>query len=480
MMAMTLKHSSPEAQGVPSGQIESFIRALSRVPQLHGLVVVRHGAVIADAAWRPYRRDVPHMLYSLSKSFASTAVGLAVHEGLLSVDDRVLDHFPDDAPKKPSAHLEAMRVRHLLSMSTGHAEDATEATMRSRTQPYRAFLRIPVVHEPGTHFVYNSAATFMLAAIVQRLTGQTLVDYLTPRLFEPLGIESPVWESHPNGVNFGGWGLYLRAMDIAKFGQLYLQRGKWGRSQLIPRDWITEATRTQVDNGSDPRSDWNQGYGYQFWRCRHNCYRGDGAFGQYCIVMPDQDAVVAITSGVASMQAVLDVVWKKLLPAFGSAPLPADTVAEQKAQKLIDGLAAKPVSGTVRAAIEEEVTGRTYTFEPNHAKLHSISLDFANSTFTYRLLSGGAGRGRRSIGFGRNRWVEGTSVLGRPCEYPAAASGAWTSERRFELSICQLDTPHTLTFGFTFDGDTVRVDQSVNVSFGPKETQTLTGQAALR
>ena len=249
---MKLKQSSPEAQGVASGQIDAFIRALSRVPQMHGLVVVRHGAVIADAAWHPYRREIPHMLYSLSKSFASTAVGLAVHEGLLTVDDPVADHFPEDAPKKPSAHLAAMRVRHLLSMSTGHAEDATGATMRSRTHPYRAFLRIPVAHEPGTHFVYNSAATFMLATIVQRLTGQTLVDYLTPRLFGPLGIEPPVWDSDPNGVNFGGWGLYLRAMDIAKFGQLYLQRGKWGRSQLIPRDWIAEATRTLVDNGSNP------------------------------------------------------------------------------------------------------------------------------------------------------------------------------------------------------------------------------------
>ena len=477
---MKLKHSSPEAQGVASGQMDAFIRALSRVPQMHGLVVLRHGAVIADEVWRPYRREIPHMLYSLSKSFASTAVGLAVHEGLLTLDDLVIDHFRDEAPKRPSAHLAMMQVRHLLSMSTGHAEDATEATMRSRTHPYRAFLRVPVVHEPGTHFVYNSAATFMLAAIVQRLTGQTLVDYLTPRLFDPLGIETPVWDSHPNGVNFGGWGLYLRAIDIAKFGQLYLQRGKWGRSQLIPRDWIADATRAHVDNGSDPNSDWNQGYGYQFWRCRHNCYRGDGAFGQFCIVMPDQDAVVAITSGVASMQSVLDAVWKKLLPALGSAPLPPDETSEQGLATRIAGLAAKPVRGNARAAIERSVTGRTFTFEPNDATLHSVSVDFVNDTFTYRLLAGGARRGTRSIAFGRNRWVEGTAVLGRPHEYLAAASGAWTSERRFELSVCQLDSPHTLTFGFDFDveADTVRVDHRINVSFGPTESATITGRAS--
>ena len=156
----------------------------------------------------------------------------------------------------------------------------------------------------------------MLSAIVQKATGKTVLDYLKPRLFEPLGIEHPTWETSPQGISTGGYGLSIRTEDIAKFGQLYLQKGKWHGKQLVPAAWVEAATARQTSNGSNPKSDWDQGYGYQFWRCRHGAYRGDGAFGQYCIVMPEQDAVIAITSGVKDMQAVLNLVWDKLLPAM--------------------------------------------------------------------------------------------------------------------------------------------------------------------
>ncbi len=205
-----------------------------------------------------------------------------------------------------------MRVRHLLSMSTGHAEDTTRYLREEKDGNWvKAFLAQPVEYEPGTHFLYNSGATYMLSAIVQKLSGLKVVDYLRPRLFEPLGIENPRWETWPQGINTGGWGLNINTEDIARFGQLYLQSGMWHGQRLVPAAWIEEATARQVSNGSNPDSDWEQGYGYQFWRCRHNAYRGDGAFGQYCLVMPDQDAVLAITSGVSDMQAVLNVIWAR-------------------------------------------------------------------------------------------------------------------------------------------------------------------------
>ena len=158
----------------------------------------------------------------------------------------------------------------------------------------------------------------MLSAIVQKATGQTVLDYLQPRLFEPLGIEHPTLGDQPAGRStLGGYGLSVRTEDIAQFGQLYLQKGKWNGKQLVPaRRGSRRRPRRQTSNGSNPKSDWDQGYGYQFWRCRHGAYRGDGAFGQYCIVLPEQDAVIAITSGVKNMQAVLNLVWDKLLPAL--------------------------------------------------------------------------------------------------------------------------------------------------------------------
>jgi CubicO group peptidase (beta-lactamase class C family) len=162
----------------------------------------------------------------------------------------------------------------------------------------------------------------MQSAIVQKVTGQTVLDYLKPRLFQPLGIAEPKWDTNPEGITLGGYGLYLRTEDIAKFGQLYLQNGHWNGQALIPEKWINLATSKQVSNGSDPLSDWDQGYGFQFWRCRHDAFRGDGKDGQFCVVLPKLDAVVAITSNASNMQAELNIVWDKLLPALQDHPLP--------------------------------------------------------------------------------------------------------------------------------------------------------------
>jgi CubicO group peptidase (beta-lactamase class C family) len=474
--ANILPRSTPEAQGIPSSAIADFVATANQtIANLHSFMLLRHGNVVAEGWWQPYRPEAPHMLFSLSKSFASTAVGLAVTEGRLSVDDPVLKFFPEDAPKKVSKNLAAMKVRHLLSMSTGHDQDSTEATMRGRN-PFKAFLALPVQHEPGTHFVYNSGATYMLAAIVQKLTGQTLVEYLTPRLFEPLGIEGATWDSHPNGVNFGGWGLNIKTEDIARFGQLYLQKGVWHGRQLIPAAWVEEATSKQVPNGDNPESDWNQGYGYQFWRCRHNIYRGDGAFGQYCIVMPEQDAVLAITAGVPDMQAVLNVAWEKLLPAMKPEALPQDNAAAEGLENTLQGLAIAPPQEANVSSLATQFSGKTFTFEPNKETLHSLSLDFDTNTLTYRLLGGGKRRGKHTLTFGRGAWLEGMTLFNATTPNKVTASGAWVAEDTFALTLCYYETPFISTITCRFEGEQVFVTFKTNVSFGPTERPTLIGK----
>ena len=260
-----LPRSSPEAQGVASPVVLSFIEAADKqIDSLHSFMLVRHGHVVAEGWWTPYAADTPHMLFSLSKSFTSTAVGLAVAEGKLSVDDPVLKFFPDDAPANPSANLKAMRLSDLLRMSTGQQSEPA----RRSTEPWtKTFLAQAVPFKPGTHFLYNTSATYMLSAAVQKATGETVLDYLKPRLFDPLGIAKPTWEASPQGISAGGYGLSVRTEDIAKFGQLYLQKGKWQGKQLVPEAWVEAATARQTSNGSNPNSDWDQGYGYQFWRC---------------------------------------------------------------------------------------------------------------------------------------------------------------------------------------------------------------------
>jgi CubicO group peptidase (beta-lactamase class C family) len=303
--------------------------------------------VVAEGYWAPSQANDPHILFSLSKSFTSTAIGMLVADGRLSVDDPVLQHFPDEAPTDPGESLRQMQVRHLLTMSTGHDVDATPRVRQGGPAWRRSFLALPVEHEPGTHFVYNSAATYMLSAIVQRLTGQRLVEFLGPRLFEPLGIDAPTWETSPEGIDAGGWGLSARTVDIARFGQLYLQHGTWRGQQLVPREWVAVATSFQVSNAASGTTnpDWQQGYGYQFWRCRHGAYRGDGAFGQFCLVLSEQETVLAITGGVADMQSVLNLVWQHLLPALGSEPLPEDADGAGRLADRLASLRMAPVAG---------------------------------------------------------------------------------------------------------------------------------------
>ncbi len=326
-----LQRATPESQGIASSAILKFVEAVEgQFHELHSFMLLRHGQIVAEGWWSPYRREDPHMLFSLSKSFTSTAVGLATAEGCFSLDDKVVSFFPDDVPAKVSKNLAAMKVRHLLSMSTGHDVDTMPHMVERPDGNWtRGFFEVPVIHKPGTHFLYNTGATYMLSAIVQKTTGKKLTEYLKPRLFKPLGVEKTTWEVSPQGVNTGGFGLNIKTEDIARFGQLYLQKGKWEGKQIIPEAWVDEATQSHISNGDNPESDWNQGYGYQFWRCRHNAYRGDGAFGQYCIVMPEQDAVLAITSGLGDMQEPLNLVWDILLPAMKEKAVRANKAAQE-------------------------------------------------------------------------------------------------------------------------------------------------------
>ncbi len=330
-----LPRSSPESQGVSSQALCDFVAAADKIDSLHSFMIVRHGQVIAEGWWKPEAADKPHILNSVSKSFNSTAVGLAIEEGKLSLDDRVLKFFPADAPADPSDNLKAMTVRDLLTMTCGQE---TEAKGERGKPTVRAFLAQPVPYKPGTHFLYNTVGSYVLSAIVTKVTGQTSLDYLKTRLFEPLGIETPRWDASDEGNSLGGYGLWLRTEDIAKFGQLYLQKGMWDGKQLIPEKWVEQATRKQVPNEKEDHSkigtDWTQGYGFQFWKCTHGAYRGDGAGGQFCVVIPDQDMVVAMTAGGANMQGELNAIWA-LLPALKSEPLSDDAAARDKLKQMI-------------------------------------------------------------------------------------------------------------------------------------------------
>ena len=294
---------------------------------LHSIMIVKDGKVVKEHWMGEGAPDKLHILNSVSKTFTSTAVGLAIAEGKLSLSDKVVDLFPDKLPAEVSDNLKKVEVRHLLTMSGGHDTEPSRRTMPEGADWVEAFLAHPFEHEPGTYFWYNSMGTYMLSAIVQKVTGEKVIDYLTPRLFEPLAIEGATWQESPQGINAGGWGLYLKTEDLAKMGQLILRRGEWNGKQIVPAEWIDEMTTAHIDSrpaGMRPEqitfkaedSDWLQGYGYQMWRCRHGAVRADGANGQYIIVMPEQNVVIAMTANIGDMQGEINLVWEHLLAAL--------------------------------------------------------------------------------------------------------------------------------------------------------------------
>ncbi len=455
----SLPRSTPEAQGMFSQGILDFLAAAEKEKfELHSLMVLRHGHVVAEGWWEPYGPDLVHTMYSMSKSFTSTAVGFAVAEGKLTVKDKVVSFFPDDLPEKISENLAAMTVQDLLTMSTGNEKEPTQPVVKSENW-VRAFLAQTIAHKPGTRFMYNSAATYMCSAIVQKVTGQTIIDYLTPRLFQPLGISGMRWETCPLGINTGGWGLSIQTEGLAKFGQLLLQKGKWSDKQLLPAAWVEEATRFHIQQPGDDKpdrpkaqNDWLQGYGYQFWRCQHGNFRGDGAFGQFTIVLPEQDAVIVMTSENKNMQGQLDLVWKHLLPAF-DAP-----VAE--GSKRTFSLKLDPPRGSKTSPAAKN---RTFKLDANDLGLKIASFVFNDDTCVFTADD-------HSLTCGMESWHRGEAAFpgtpprlisgGKPKNTPnskIAASATWTDENTLVMTWRYYETPHSDTVACKFEGDGVTI-----------------------
>ena len=325
----------PRAEAAPevAAAVDSFVNATQTRPvapdsiTLHSIMILKHGNVVYEKWFNGHSADTPHPMFSVSKTFTATAVGLAINEGKLKLDDPVVSFFPDKLPAEPSDNLKAMTVRDLLTMTCGH--DVEPNSSRSDSLDWvQGFLSWPVEHKPGTYYLYNSIGTYMLSAIVQKVTGEKLIDYLDKRLFQPLNIARPQWDESPQGINCGGWGLMLKTEDMAKMGQLFLQKGQWNGEQIVPAEWLKEMSSYQVPSApsgtrfedlekaglNKDNNEWVQGYGYQMWICRHNAFRADGFAGQYIMVFPDRDAVLVLTTSSSLYQPYMDLVWQYLLP----------------------------------------------------------------------------------------------------------------------------------------------------------------------
>ncbi|HTT50837.1 MAG TPA: serine hydrolase domain-containing protein [Streptosporangiaceae bacterium] len=447
-MATALPRGRPADQQVDPAAILGFLDAMDRHPgtELHSLMVLRHGHVVTEGWWAPYSAGRPQLLYSLSKSFTATAAAFAQAEGLLGLDDTVVSHFAEFAADITDPRSRAVRVRHVASMASGHTRDMlAEAITQDRDEPVRGFLLVPPDREPGTVFAYSQPCTYTLASIIQRNAGMPLTQYLRPRLLDPLGIGHVGWHTLPPGREQGFSGLYARTEDVAKLGLLYLQRGRWAGAQLIPEKWVAEATSKQVDNAGQPSSDWQQGYGFQFWMSRHG-YRGDGAFGQFCVILPEQQAVIVTTAYTTDMQAVLDAMWTQLLPGLGTSA-PAAGPAQDQLDARLTGLALPACTAGPAPADWAPWAAGPFTVARGgggtQARPALTAIEVAPAAGGWQISLTEAGNAL-TLPVGATGWAVSEPADRHGGTIPVAASGGWLDRHTLRAEIIFLETPHRM------------------------------------
>ena len=434
-----LPRSTPEEQGVPSKALVALFDSLHALPltDMHAVVVMRHGKVIGEMYPKPYAPEYRHTMYSCSKTFVGIAVGLAIEDNRLRLDDRIAAIFPELLPDSVSKDLADMTVRHLLTMASGVKPDWN---MRSRGKEWiRTFLSKPV-KEPGTQYAYDSMVSYMLAAVVQKVTGKKLTEYLQERVFTPMNVTEWAWEESPEGVNTGGWGVHIQPESLAKFGQLILNEGRWEGKQLVPTEWIREMCKKHRETGREV-------YGYHIWHCggHDGAVRADGALGQYVISVLDKDMVVVMTEAtLGNGRDQRRLIWDVLLPYIQDEPLPTNKKDYQKLLKKQDGYKLAEVKGKASSAFASNWENKTIELGKNTFGWKSLKLNFGKKqvTMTVTETSGKS----YELPFGFQQWMTTTfdayppysitpidRFKGLEGPYYASGSYAWISKEELQL-----------------------------------------------
>ncbi len=435
--------------------VQTFLDAFEpEKNDLHTLQVYHQNRMVVRIAADPYRADDKREVYSLSKSLTSTAIGFLVDEGKLTVEDRIIDLFPDKLPEVVSENLAKMRLKHVLSMTTGHPVCSMNAMIHS-DDPVRAFLAAEVEHEPGTFFCYDTGATCLLSCIAEKLTGMRLVDFLTWRLFLPLGIHEVSWNSVRNGSNEGGCGIHLSSDDIIKFGLFYANKGKWNGKQLLSEEWIKEATTpvSGLARNTDPNA--NPNYAYQFWCQGDGIYNADGAFGQLCVVIPRHETVVVLQSeqhaGLNQIGLIRELA-EHLLDTDGTKNLVVPAFPPLGSDRKTAGFE------NVFYQLEKNPLGWTgiyFVYDSGTDAMHAV---FSNGTLQQTIIAG-SGYHAESTVFARKLKPKLVVPMSTPDVEPCRMMGSYTAEEgKLTFRLRFRNSPNRVHVEFAAVGDDLTID----------------------
>lgn len=425
--------------------------------EIHTLKIIKNGKTMLKIAPKPYSSKDCMQVYSLSKSFSGTAIGILCTDGILSVEDYICDIFPDKIASDCSDNLKELKIKHLLSMNTGHKNSVLEQSIGSDDMLWEMFSK-DIEFIPSEHFMYNNGASYILSEIVTKYTNMTLFDFLHLRLFNPLGMNIKKWDSYKNGISQGAIGLYINIDDIAKLGQLYLNGGVWKSKRILSEEWVRNATKKQSDNSGNGTADWSSGYGYQMWVNHIEGYRGDGAFGQLMVVLPKKNIVVAVQALSNDMQKEMDFVLKLLNNIFDEND--EKTIVSEKINsyypiKKCDETIAKKYCGT-------------YISEKNNSGITLVDVTLKNKNVVFSFSNGtklqnmyfGIGKWSRSVISIKNFRPTLESLVEKNIENEVTfASYCYTENNQLNVYIKFLDCPHNISLNFVRTKDGIRVSK---------------------
>jgi CubicO group peptidase (beta-lactamase class C family) len=467
-----LLRAAASETGIDPDRIVAFLDDVDNAGlDLHGMILHRHGKVVAEGWKWPYAPERPRILHSVAKSFTACAIGLAVDEGLLRLSDTVISFFPQHLPAHIDPRLPSMTVEHLLTMRTGHQANTSGSVWRGIDSSWiTEFFKIPLVHEPGGQYVYTSAASYMLSAIVTQVTGQTMHEYLRPRLFEPLGITDEHWAIGPDGINPGGNGLTATPASMLKLGILHAQDGIWEGQRILSSEWVQAATRPQ--GGPDSK------YGYHWAIKPQGAYCAVGVFVQMAIVFPAFGATLALVGAMKNSAHIIPHIERHFPAAFLDSTEPADDADKRLLQRLS---AMREVPTLESATIAPFTTPVTFDFQDNELGVTRLSFAFEADTLTIDLTDG---TGAHRIVSGLNRWHQGTTDMpgselhhGYTFKDEAVIAGArWLDQRTLEMQWIYVASAFRDTIRCTFTEDGVTWERSVNVNSGALAHPALQGR----